>query len=472
MVRNSLAVASRLVLVAAPLVASPPLAAGGPVTPYGAATPGTAGVAPRIAVDGEPRLGNAGFALTLDGALAGAPVALVLGLTPASLSLGGALLLVDPSGPLFTVVPRTASGGGAARLDLPLPSAAGLEGSTFVAQWLVADPAGPAGIAASAGLRITVRRGAALLGATASGLETVPQAGGVAFTPWSTSGVLQASVVGLTRDGRTALLSQLTFPFAVGLEFYDVAAEPAVSLGVVASPRRLVGAALHPTQDLAYVASNDPTGGPSQVDVIDLQRGAPSFGQVVGSVVGLSSPLGGTPTISPDGRRLAVPAFGEVALVDVEPGSATRHQVVGRVRVNAIIPLLALSADGRALFSVALASTALEQYDIASGARVATASLAASAHSLAASNDGRYLLASHAQLAQLTVLDLTAPGLAQRAIATSAPVRAFALSADAASVVVAVEDRYEIHVLANGLRFWTSTSPSAGAAGLTGLGLR
>ena len=115
--------------------------------------------------EGDPSLGNSAFAFTLDGALANAPAFLGLGFDntqwagyrlPLDLSLAGA-----PGCWLLTALDVTqreaVDPAGHARSGLPIPPFAPI-GATFYAQWLVADPGLPLGIAFSDAVAVTVQR--------------------------------------------------------------------------------------------------------------------------------------------------------------------------------------------------------------------------------------------------------------------------------------------------------------------------
>ena len=120
---------------------------------YGAATAGAGGVAPSVATGGgAATLGNAAFAIEVDGAPGGALVARLLGYARASTPLLGVDVLVDA--PLIT--PALASQLGAASFSLPIPSAPSLVGAHVYAQALALDPSGPAGVTASDGMQVRV----------------------------------------------------------------------------------------------------------------------------------------------------------------------------------------------------------------------------------------------------------------------------------------------------------------------------
>ncbi|MEM7305321.1 MAG: beta-propeller fold lactonase family protein [Planctomycetota bacterium] len=116
---------------------------------YGAPTPGCG--APSIGVNSEPYAGNANFAFVGQTGV-DASGALVLGNGPLSLPVLGVELLAEPD----LIVPVTADATGLAAVAVPLdPSLTA--GALVFAQLVWADPCGPAGFAASAGLALAVQ---------------------------------------------------------------------------------------------------------------------------------------------------------------------------------------------------------------------------------------------------------------------------------------------------------------------------
>ncbi|MEM7200831.1 MAG: kelch repeat-containing protein [Planctomycetota bacterium] len=125
------------------------------VTPYGAACPGTNGP-PELRASGSGRLPNPGFALEVDHALPRAATTVLLGVTSASLPLGGGCtLLLDPATP-WVAVPTATNHAGFARTSLPLPALLPLRGQSFFAQAVALDPSGAfaASLALTGGLQI------------------------------------------------------------------------------------------------------------------------------------------------------------------------------------------------------------------------------------------------------------------------------------------------------------------------------
>jgi hypothetical protein len=119
----------------------------------------------QIGFQGDPALGTTDFALTLQGASPNAPSLVALGFD-ASRWLGFTLPLdLTPIGApgcwLATSMDVTrradANASGAALLSLPIPMTAPA-GATLHAQWLVADPTLPLGVALSDALAITIQR--------------------------------------------------------------------------------------------------------------------------------------------------------------------------------------------------------------------------------------------------------------------------------------------------------------------------
>lgn len=131
-----------------------------PPVAYGQGVAGSGGALPALAQVGDPVLGNGAFALRATQLRGGAPTALLLAFAPGNLSALGITLLVDPT--FFLSLPTIAQGGagqsgiGSAEWSTPVPSDGLLDGGTLYAQVVSVDPAGPAGVTSSAGLRVRV----------------------------------------------------------------------------------------------------------------------------------------------------------------------------------------------------------------------------------------------------------------------------------------------------------------------------
>lgn len=118
----------------------------------GSASPGSAGD-PMIRPAGAPWLGNASFALELADAAPAQPCALLVGTTAATQSVLGVTLQVALQGALL--LPLRTDESGRAKVPFPVPDDGSLIGRTVLGQFVVVDPAGSAGIAATAGLALT-----------------------------------------------------------------------------------------------------------------------------------------------------------------------------------------------------------------------------------------------------------------------------------------------------------------------------
>ena len=121
--------------------------------------PGSGSFVPRIDAVGQPTIGNAGFALTLNDALGGALSAILLGY-PAQLDIGGGCI-VRCDGTVLVLVGTngTTPGTGTATFPFPIPNQAWLSGIVFDAQWGVFDPgsSSPTGIAMSSAAKLILQ---------------------------------------------------------------------------------------------------------------------------------------------------------------------------------------------------------------------------------------------------------------------------------------------------------------------------
>ncbi|MCR9248732.1 MAG: beta-propeller fold lactonase family protein [bacterium] len=123
------------------------------VVSYGSATAGCSGDPVWRSV-GEPRLGNAAFAMVASNAPAAGVGFRVVGFASTAQTVLGVDLLVDPVTAVATIALADAHGGAVA--PLPIPPAAAYVGLQLYSQigWL--DPCGPQGISASPGVELTI----------------------------------------------------------------------------------------------------------------------------------------------------------------------------------------------------------------------------------------------------------------------------------------------------------------------------
>ena len=116
---------------------------------YGAGAAGTGGLVPMLEHAGGPlKVGNANFRFTGQRMRAASPAALVLGVARASTPFLGITLLVDLGLPNLAISVTT-SGTGTASVPVAVPNVPALANAAIDAQWLVADPNGPAGVLAA-----------------------------------------------------------------------------------------------------------------------------------------------------------------------------------------------------------------------------------------------------------------------------------------------------------------------------------
>lgn len=126
---------------------------------YGNASACSAGRAPRVVAPEPPVLGNPTFRLAIDDGIAGAPAVLLLDIAP-----GSTVVLGTPVNVALSPAMQSANLGALAGLPgtpgwtsfaLALPGEPALVGASIYLQAIAADLAGPTGLCASTGLRVT-----------------------------------------------------------------------------------------------------------------------------------------------------------------------------------------------------------------------------------------------------------------------------------------------------------------------------
>ncbi len=123
---------------------------------YGTGLAGSFGLVPKLGANSVPKAGNAGFALTLQNALANGSGSLLIGFAPLNLPVLGGTLLVDVIGPSF-ILPLPVGPSGSQTIPLPIPSSPSPVGVAFYSQWIGNDPGAMHGYAFSRGVKATIQ---------------------------------------------------------------------------------------------------------------------------------------------------------------------------------------------------------------------------------------------------------------------------------------------------------------------------
>lgn len=118
---------------------------------YAPGLAGSAGI-PTLTAVGQPRVGNASFAIDLGSAASNAPIAWVVGAATANIPIFGGVIAVQPD----IVLSLGTSAGGTARLTLGVPNVAALVNQPLYTQVAVADAGAVQGVALTAAAQITI----------------------------------------------------------------------------------------------------------------------------------------------------------------------------------------------------------------------------------------------------------------------------------------------------------------------------
>lgn len=123
---------------------------------YGIGTAGTGGKTPAVDyAGGFAQVGRATFQLECTDMAPSAPLALFIGSGAASVPFLGVNVNIDLTLPYVQVL-ASANAQGRFNVNVPIPGQPGIAGATLFAQVITADPAGPQGLAASQGFRVTI----------------------------------------------------------------------------------------------------------------------------------------------------------------------------------------------------------------------------------------------------------------------------------------------------------------------------
>lgn len=431
------------------------LASAQPVTTYGSSAAGTGGVHPLGFVRGEFTLASASFVWTLERARGGSATVLALAAASARIPVSGVTLLVDPTtlvalGPLLTNGTSGGAGTGSASLPMPIPAATRLLGAALFAQWFVADPAAPSGLAATDGVRATLRESPAILAALDVGMETLTATSSVA--PWL--GVDGADLA-LCADGTTAVVR--IAPLG-RVDLYDTVSRPPLRIGpLVLGSLSARWVAVHPHVPLAYVAALDTATSMGGIGVFDLDRRSATFATRI-AWIAAASPILERPAMAADGTTMVVSSLrgsqsGLIQIVDVDPRSPTRHLVVHSYTRRDAPESVALSGRGDIVYSIP-STGGVRRLDARTGALLQTLSPATALWDPRLEPRGRWLVAMRTGGDGFAVVDLAADGsmLGLRPVVTG-PIRsvaAMALSSDGSEVTLGTAQGYETYDLATG----------------------
>jgi cytochrome c peroxidase len=116
---------------------------------------GSGGLTPRMIAVSPPNIGNSGFKIGLDRALAGATAEVAISTQP---PVGGVVTPEQTSGPI--AVEGLGIGNGFATFKWPIPAVPALEGEVYYMQWRIADATAPGGVALSPVAEVTLFCGA------------------------------------------------------------------------------------------------------------------------------------------------------------------------------------------------------------------------------------------------------------------------------------------------------------------------
>jgi len=123
---------------------------------YGTGTAGTGGKTPKVDYGGGfAQVGRTTFLLEGTDLAPNAPAALFIGSASASIPAFGITVNLDLSQP-YAMIPTSADGQGRFAINVPLPGHAGAAEATIYAQVVAIDAAGPQGLSASQGFRVTI----------------------------------------------------------------------------------------------------------------------------------------------------------------------------------------------------------------------------------------------------------------------------------------------------------------------------
>lgn len=281
------------------------------LTPYGTGTPGTGGKTPRLWATSAPRLGNTGYALTIDNGLPNAPVVGFIALRKAQFNLGGVDVWIDFA-VSFQLPIATLDAQGSASYPLPLPNNASLLGANVFQQAFVGDAGGaPIGFSATQGVDALVTNFGVLIGTRSTGsaspqiainLDTGTQS---SFSYTSMTNVDIAGMfprrgthclMGSGRSNKVALFDCETFPPTFVTEFNANSTPWACTW--------------NPDATRAYIVNQAPATGTPDIQVVWGIPGAANFGQ---QYPGGNIPLGSTG----DALRMMFTSDGNTGLLGV-----------------------------------------------------------------------------------------------------------------------------------------------------------
>ncbi|MEO0478191.1 MAG: hypothetical protein AAF196_01795 [Planctomycetota bacterium] len=421
-----------------------PLTPADPVAPFGNATVPPGRSATRISVAAEPRVGAADFGLRVEGAQPGSAAFLLFGTGANRFDFAGLGFEVDLGGDIFVALgPTIVAPDGSATLPIALEPNPGLEGLTFYTQWLTGDPLGPLGLAASPGLRFTIRGSEKIVvGAGDEGLEVVDESGAATFTPITVPPSSETNQIDISSDGRTLLSERISLinPRSFAIVPFDN--------GVVGTPTELLNSAglgdveLHPLQDVAVALGATPSG--NGLVIYDTDPSSVNFAQPIGSIPG-----GGLIPIdlklSPNGRRAAHgDLFGGVLVYDLAVATPGLGSFLGPLTIFPSGGLFEWSVNGNALFQIDFVTSDLQEVAVPSSTLLRSAPITGLPAQLRLSPSGQRLAVTYSDRPEIDVFERSGNMLVPTTLTLAAPADNVRWTANDAELILEKPNGFEI----------------------------
>ena len=312
---------------------------GQPLEPYGPASAGKGGIRPVIWAKGHPSPGSSGLLLRVDKGVGGAPAVLLTSIRPTSVPILGITALVDMSAPV-AFVPWSGllsgsagqPGAGSANAAFPIPNLPVLAGLSLYSQFLLFDAAASQGLSASDGLHMQIQKTPLVVATGGRTLRSYnPKTG--SYRNFATGAY--PTDAQFNRDGSLCLLSGRASRSGTSgaVLIYDTSKAAMTLLKTVAiTPGIPNHAVVHPNNKRAYVPVPGRSG--SAIYIVNIERGSPGFGTVIGRVSGLPAGTNGFEggSVSANGKVLCVCDLGlgttrYLHVIDVDPQSPNRDKL-------------------------------------------------------------------------------------------------------------------------------------------------
>ncbi|MEO0479277.1 MAG: hypothetical protein AAF196_07345 [Planctomycetota bacterium] len=351
------------------------MAAQDPVVQFGSASPADSAPSTRISTIGAPRVGNADFALRLEGAQPSSNAFLLLSSGHDSLVVENLEFLIELGPEAVCLGPIPVDADGVAECPLPIDPSESLLGTQLVAQWVSQNSLASSGLESTRAVRLTVVSSEFRLFVSTSGELQLRDEGGE-LDSFSFSTPNSSSTLAVRADGRVAAVGLVEPNATPQIRWFEVGTSTLTDRGATPISGTVVQVAIHPVTGELYSYSGQGGLSPSVFTVRSFESDpdAQNFMAQTNEIEVIGG-LGVSMGFSPSGDQLILASAFSFQVIDTDPDSETNGEVV-LTRTTNLQGFGIVSASGETFFTLPVFSTELLEFGVATGVQVGATTLA------------------------------------------------------------------------------------------------